>query len=124
MRILSPFLHLRFLFSCIGLPYSMDKKSQVLIFFGIKSIEKIFYANQGCDKLRHLVTVLVSITFHVTAKFFFHGSYSTLSKCNPSLTHCAVILYSFSFAKNFKVSNKRYSTVHPFFASIPFRNHS
>ena len=101
MRNLRPVLNLEFRYSRSGLRYRMDKKSEFLAFFDIKSIEQFFSEFRGCDELRQFVNLLVSINFRVAVMYEFHGSYCTFSKCSVSLNHCTVNLYSFSFAKIF-----------------------
>ena len=77
----------------------MDKNSEILIFFGFKSIEHFFSGIQCCDELRQFVNVFVSISFHVTVQSVFQGPCYTFSKCSFILTHSRVNLYSFSFEK-------------------------
>ena len=103
----------------------MDRKSEFLTSFGINSIERFSSGIQGCDELRKIVNVLVSMIFHIAVKYIFQGSYCKLSKCSLSLTHCRVNLYSFSSAKFFKISSIFRSFVDPnLFESIFFRNPS
>ena len=71
MRNLPPIVKLRSLFSHSGLLYRMDRKSDFLTFFGVKSIDEFFSGIQGCDELRLFVNILVSIIFHVTVRFIF-----------------------------------------------------
>ena len=125
MRILSPILNLSFRFSCSRLLYRMDRKSDFLTCFGIKSTDQFFSGNQGSDKFRHSVNVLVSKVFHVTVKYIFQGSYCTFSKGSLGLSHCRRILYFFSLPKFFEPSSKFRSLVNPnLFASIFSCNHN
>ena len=58
----------------------MDRKSEFLTFFGIKSVEQIFSGIEGCDELRHCVGVLVFAIIHVTVKYSFQGLCCTFIK--------------------------------------------
>ena len=71
IRTLSPSSYLGFLYSHNGLLCRMDRKSEFLTFFGIKSIEHFFSGLQVCGELRQIVNVLVSKIFHVTVKRYF-----------------------------------------------------
>ena len=46
-------------------------------------------------------------------KYVFQESYYAFSKCNLSLTYCRVNLYTFSFAKFFKLSSTFCSPIYP-----------
>ena len=65
----------------------MDKKSEFLTFFGIKSVEQFFPGIEGCDELRQCVGVLVFAIIHVTVKHSFQGLYCTFIKGSCCLTH-------------------------------------
>ena len=101
MRFLSPISNSGFLISPSGLLYRMDKKAEFLIFFGIKPIEQFFSGIQGCNELRRFLNVPVSLSFHITLKYVFHGSYCTFSKCSLSLTQCRINVFSFRFLHSF-----------------------
>ena len=70
---MSPILNLGFISSSSSLLCRMDKKSDFLIFFSIKTIEHFFSGIQVSDKFRRFVNMLVSITFHETLKYKFQG---------------------------------------------------
>ena len=103
----------------------MDKSSDKLTIFGIKSTEPFFTGIQGPDELRHFVNVLVSIIFHITVKYIFQGSQGTFGKFSRSLTYCRVTLHSFNLAEFYELSSRFCSLVDlNKFGSIQFCNHS
>ena len=83
MRTVSPILNLGFLYSRRGLLYRMDKKSDFLIFFGIKPIEQFFSRLHGFDEVTQFVNVLVSIIYHVTVKYLFSGIVLYVQQMQP-----------------------------------------
>ena len=100
-------------------------KSWIFDLLWYQVYRKLFSEKQGCDELRQLVNVLLSILLHVTVTYIFHRSFCTFSKCSLSLTHCRVNLYYFSIAKFFLLSNNVCSLVDPsFLGSILFCNHT
>ena len=98
MRFLFPILDLGFLISRSGLLRSMDKKSEVFTFFGIRSTEQFLLEVTVVTNLNIISKLLVSIIFQVTVKYDFHGSYCTFSKCSLGLTQCRINMYALCFA--------------------------
>ena len=91
---LSPISNLGFLYFRNGLLYRMDRKSEFLTFFGIKSIEHICRNSRFWPiELTYEFTCIDNL--HVSVKHNFQGSYCTLSKYSRNLTHRTVNLYSF-----------------------------
>ena len=113
MRTVFPSLNSGFSYSCSGLLCRLDKKSELLIFVGIKPIEQVFSGIHDCDELRQFVNVLVCIFFHVTVKYLVQGSFCTFTKCSLDFTPCRVNLFSFTFAKFSQVASKFFSPVNP-----------
>ena len=123
MRNRFPVLNLGFLYLPSDFLLRMDKKSEFLIFFGMKSSQQ-FFSNSGLWQTETVCEGTLSIIFHVMLWFIFQGSYCTFSKCNLGLTQCSVSLYSFSFANFSKLSCKYCSLVDPnLFGSILCCNH-
>ena len=68
IQTLSPIHNLGFLYSCRGLLYRTDRKSEFLTFFWYQHFQALFSEYQGCEELRKFVNVLVSMIFHITVK--------------------------------------------------------
>ena len=79
----------------------MDKKSEFVRLFGIKSIEQFFFRNSGFGRNETIFECTCIHNLPCNGRVYFQGSYSTFSECSRSLSHCRVNSYTFSFVKRF-----------------------
>ena len=79
-------------------------KSELLAFFGIKSIEHFYSGIQCCDEMRQFENVLVSTVFHVTVSCSFLGQFFTFSNSSLSLVQYSVNFLLLQLCKFFLCS--------------------
>ena len=112
IRSLFPILNWVFRYYCNGLLYKKESKSDILTFFGFKSMEHfcIFFGN---SEIWLFAEVFGSKVFNVTVEYTFQESYCTFSKC------------SFSQLENFLNSiQKTTSFCQDYWHSVTFRSTS
>ena len=100
MRNLSPVLSLGFLYSTSGLLYRMDKKSEILTFIGITSVEQFFLESGIATTWDNCECVCIH-NLMVTVKYILQGAFCTFSKCCLYSHSLQSILVEIQFCKVF-----------------------
>ena len=105
VRTVSPIWNFDFLFSRSGLLYRMEKELELLAVCGITSFSKFLW-NSSLWRFETICERTCTHIFLYDSKEYVSRSFFTFNKCTLSVTHCRVVLYSFSFPNFRKIFKK------------------